>query len=86
MQDSVVSVVASQGKVGDAKHSEDFEWQINYERKVAQQMTDMLEKKVSSLLAQIDRLESEAEDEFKKKVNFNSEIEELQKVIKSLDN
>jgi peptidoglycan hydrolase CwlO-like protein len=49
-------------------------------------MTDMLEKKVSSLLAQIDRLESEAEDEFKKKVNFNSEIEELQKVIKSLDN
>jgi hypothetical protein len=35
MQDSVVSVVASQGKVGDAKHSEDFEWQINYERKVA---------------------------------------------------
>lgn len=48
-------------------------------------MTEMLEKKVSVLLAQIDRLESEAEEEFKKRVNFNSEIEELQKKIKRID-
>lgn len=61
----------------DTKQKEDLEWQLNHEKKLAKSMIDMLEKKVSKLLAEVNRLETTAEEEYQNRKNFDLEVENL---------
>lgn len=45
-----------------------------HEKKLAKTMIDMLEKKVSHLLAEINRLETNAEEEYQKRTDFDEEV------------
>lgn len=65
---------------------EDLEWQLVHEKRISQTMIEMLEKKVSNLLAEINKLETSAEEEHQKRVDFNAEIFKLQDKIKSQHN
>lgn len=48
-----------------------------HEKRISVTMIEMLEKKVSNLLAEINRLETSAEEEHQKKVDYNAEIVNL---------
>jgi hypothetical protein len=68
-KDSVMSGSVHIGQIrnadkNDTKQKEDLEWQLNHEKKLAKSMIDMLEKKVSKLLAEVNRLETTAEEEY----------------------
>jgi hypothetical protein len=60
-----------------SQQREDLEWQLVHEKRISVTMIEMLEKKVSNLLAEINRLETSAEEEHQKKVDFNAEIAKL---------
>lgn len=81
-KDSVMSGSVHIGQIrnadkNDTKQKEDLEWQLNHEKKLAKSMIDMLEKKVSKLLAEVNRLETTAEEEYQNRKNFDLEVEKL---------
>lgn len=57
-----------------------------HEKKLNQTMIDMLEKKISNMLAEINRLETIAEEEYQKRTDFDAEVLKLQTKIKELTN
>ena len=59
------------------KQKEDLEWQLDHEKKLAKSMINMLEKKVSKLLAELNTLETTAEEEYQNRKNFDLEVEKL---------
>lgn len=79
--------VGAQARAGDqTQQREELEWQLSHEKRMNQTMVDMLEKKVSNLLAEINRLETAAEEELQKRVDFNAEIAKLQEKVKMQHN
>jgi hypothetical protein len=61
----------------EMKQKEDLEWQLDHEKKLAKSMINMLEKKVSKLLAELNTLETTAEEEYQNRKNFDLEVEKL---------
>ena len=59
------------------KQKEDLEWQLDHEKKLAKSMINMLEKKVSKLLAELNTRETTAEEEYQNRKNFDLEVEKL---------
>lgn len=81
-KDSVMSGSVHIGQIRNAdknemKQKEDLEWQLEYEKKLAKSMIDMLEKKISKLLAEVNTLETTAEEEYQNRKNFDLEVEKL---------
>ena len=64
---------------------EDLEWQIDYEKKLHNTMVLMLEQKISSLLAEINKLEATLEEETAKRSDFDVQERKLQTRINNLN-
>ena len=61
----------------ELKQNVDLEWQLNHEKKLSKSMIEMLEKKVSKMLAEINRLETNAEEEYQRRTDFDLEVTKL---------
>jgi len=67
------------------KAVDDLKWKVNYEKGIYNEMVELLEKKVAMYLVQIHTL-TESETELKIKTESQeSQIEQMQKKIKSLN-
>lgn len=64
---------------------ENLKWQIEYERKLHDQMQMMLENKVSNLLADVKKLEENIEEKDATLLENKTEKDQLQKDIDTLE-
>ena len=71
-------------EAGLRKVIEDLRWKLDYEKKIGKQMVELLEKRVATLMAQINNLQEDAQEQKVKLDAQDEEIDTNQKKIVSL--
>ena len=61
-------------EAGLRKIIEDLKWKLDYEKKIGKQMVELLEKRVATLMAQINTLQEDAAEQ---KVKLDAQDEEI---------
>ena len=72
---------SSEAEITLKKIIEDLRWKLDYEKKIGKEMMELLEKKVSMLMAQINTMHEEAAESKQKIDKSEEEIEKNQQKI-----
>ena len=65
---------SAEDEAGLRKIIEDLKWKLDYEKKIGKQMVELLEKRVATLMAQINTLQEDASEQ---KVKLDAQDEEI---------
>lgn len=65
---------SAEDEAGLRKIIEDLKWKLDYEKKIGKQMVELLEKRVATLMAQINTLQEDAAEQ---KVKLDAQDEEI---------